>query len=284
MSQQPEQASEGAPEWMVSYADMITIMMAFFVVLYASTSASGTKDKGGKQGEQAKGGKEPAGNGKKTVSGNSEMTDERLQKVIESLTARFGSEWTVSNLWNGGAGAGKKGRSPGDSNDPNNSRNKKPNRGTTRENYAVLAAPKPNENIVAGGRVYFDESSVGLGEEQAIQLRAVAAELAGKLQKIEVRGHTGRRPLPKNSPYHDHWDLAYARCRAVQDSLIAQGIDPQRIRLSVAGTNEPIALEGDPLKIQQNSRVDIRLLNEWTGGPTGVPEAGATPGEGSEGK
>src|SRR5947207_7888466 len=34
-------ASEGAPEWMVSYADMITILMSFFVVMY---SMAGTKD------------------------------------------------------------------------------------------------------------------------------------------------------------------------------------------------------------------------------------------------
>ena len=36
-----EHASEGAPEWMVSYADMITILMSFFVVMF---SMAGTKD------------------------------------------------------------------------------------------------------------------------------------------------------------------------------------------------------------------------------------------------
>jgi hypothetical protein len=41
------------------------------------------------------------------------------------------------------------------------------------------------------------------------------------------------------------------------------------MRLSVSGTNEPLALRGDPLKIDQNSRVEVRLLNEW-----------ATPGQG----
>ena len=36
-----EHASEGAPEWMVSYADMITILMSFFVVMF---SMAGQKD------------------------------------------------------------------------------------------------------------------------------------------------------------------------------------------------------------------------------------------------
>src|SRR6478609_4541171 len=39
----PEEHHEGAPEWMVSYADMITIMMAFFVVMYAMAGAKDPK-------------------------------------------------------------------------------------------------------------------------------------------------------------------------------------------------------------------------------------------------
>ena len=43
---------------MVSYADMITIIMAFFVVLYASTGSSGSRDRGGKSESNPKGGRE----------------------------------------------------------------------------------------------------------------------------------------------------------------------------------------------------------------------------------
>ena len=36
MSEEPqEEKPDGALEWMVSYADMITIMMSFFVVMFA---------------------------------------------------------------------------------------------------------------------------------------------------------------------------------------------------------------------------------------------------------
>jgi len=51
---------------------------------------------------------------------------------------------------------------------------------------------------------------------------------------------------------------------------VSQKIDPQRMRLSVSGTNEPLAVRGDPLKIQQNSRVEVRLLNEWLAPPQGA--------------
>ncbi|MFO0896200.1 MAG: flagellar motor protein MotB [Pirellulales bacterium] len=37
-----KQAEQGLPEWIMSYADMITIMMAFFVVMYAT--AGGNKE------------------------------------------------------------------------------------------------------------------------------------------------------------------------------------------------------------------------------------------------
>src|SRR5688500_2476046 len=41
MADREEPKVEGAPEWMVSFADMVTILMAFFVVMYAM---SGPKD------------------------------------------------------------------------------------------------------------------------------------------------------------------------------------------------------------------------------------------------
>ncbi len=269
----PPEASEGVPEYMISYADMLTIMLAFFVVLYASTSASGDKDKGGKAGAVAEGGKEYTGakDNSGLKAGSQDPTDDRLQPVFESLYNRFGPEWTVANCWTGGPFRGTAQASDGDSRRPQRVRY------SQRDNYVMLSVPKPSENIVTGGRIYFDDTSATLTDEQIRQLRPVAADLAGKLQKIEIRGHTGRRPLPPGSPFRDHWDLAYARCRAVEQWLVSQDIDPRRIRLGVAGLNEPSDDGGDPLRLKQDSRVEIHLLNEWVKDPHEVRDTPKAP-------
>jgi len=81
--------------------------------------------------------------------------------------------------------------------------------------------------------------------------------------------------LPPHSSRHDHWALASARARAVEQCLVAQGIDPERIRISVASYHEPLVADPDLLKIEQDARVDVRLLNEWM---HSRPGAGGKPG------
>ena len=270
MSDEPHQAEAGVPEYMISYADMLTIMLAFFDVLDASTSASGTKDKGGKSGEQARGGKEPAAaqgttgqeTGRAGASPEEGTTDARMKKIFDSLYYRFGPDWKVSDSWTGSPAAL---RTPAGKRNETGPISIRP----PRDEYRGLYAPKPNDTTVAGGRIYFDAPTAKLSPEQVKQLHGVAGDLAGKLQKIEIRGHTSRRPLPPGTSYQDHWDLAYARCRSVEQCLVSQGIDPERIRLGVAGQNEPMELKKkDSLAIQQNSRVEIRLLNEWLPPPS----------------
>ena len=144
-----------------------------------------------------------------------------------------------------------------------------PGRGGTADDPRVRRTRmfRPGEGLVRGGCIFFDDYSVNLTPQQKKQLERVATDIAGKPQKIEIRGHASRRPLPADSPYHDHWDLAYARCRTVMEYLISLGIDPKRIRMSVAGNQEPgLPNQGD-LPAGGTSRVEIFMLNEFVEDP-----------------
>ena len=63
--------------------------------------------------------------------------------------------------------------------------------------------------------------------------------------------------------YANHFELAYARSWHVYEYLTQKkGIDPQRLRLSVAGPYEPMHLSSDPVAIRENPRVEVFMLDE----------------------
>jgi chemotaxis protein MotB len=214
MSVHFEEKSEGAPEYMVSYADMITIMMSFFVIMFALS-----------QGR------------------------EEQEAAIESIGHRFSPAWRPWNVQSS---------EPGESHitAPVEPRldNKGPHNGR---------ANIPSRGWLGGlgGSIFFEESTVDLAPEQQSLLKRIADGCAGKPQKIQVLGHTTNRPLPEGSPYHDHWDLAYARSRAVMERLVKLGIPAERIRLSVAGNTEPANPADAFSAARLDSRVDISLLD-----------------------
>jgi chemotaxis protein MotB len=228
------ECEEGLPEWIMSYADMITILMAFFVVMYSMA---------------------PTG-----------QATERQEAVMKSLREQFGPHWQgITAL---GPGPYVDRDSPLSQLQTAGSREK----GNTKKGLGSKklrpienrqpASLRPGDSPSVGGTVYFDENSVALAPSQEKALRGALREIGGKALKIEVRGHTSRR-LPKlDGQYRDNWDLAYERARAVMNWLIANGIDPQRIRLSVSADNEPIHGTIHGSARGKSARVEIFMLNE----------------------
>lgn len=223
MANCPECPEEGLPEWIMSYADMITILMAFFVVMY---SMAGKAD------------------------------EAKQEAVFQSL-----------RIWLGGF------RGPG------------PDRTSTRPTTApekgssepanTIKTYRARESTSAGGTVYFQVDQKGLTPEDEQKLNSAIEVLAGKRHMIEVRAQASRRPLPADSPFHDHYELAYHVARLVTDYLVSHGIEKDRIQLRVAARPGPGSASNDRMLLTSDCRVDIFLLDEVmpTEGPQAQPVA-----------
>jgi chemotaxis protein MotB len=223
----------GIPEWVVTFGDMMSLLLTFFIML---VSLSEIKD------------------------------EERYQSMVESMTRRFGYDSAMLSL------------APGKSKPRNAAIAKVATDGRARRlnlmqggdkaqapvgdfSRVRMARQGPRTNI--GTVIYFEEGSAELSDKCKQDLQQTVPSFGGKPQKIELRGHTSRRPIPEDTGFHNHWQLAYQRCWNTFRFLTEeQGIDPRRFRISVAGPHEPTHITSDPISQQENPRVEVYLLDE----------------------
>jgi len=227
-----EEEKAGVAEWVVTFGDMMSLLLTFFIML---------------------------------VSMSEIKEEQRYQAMAEALRRRFGHDLTTLSMVPGQNrprnSALAKLASMGRARRMDTMRGGDKVRAPVGENPRVRAL-RMAEHTTVGGVIYFKAGTWKLTEEHKRLLQATAREIGGKPQKIEIRGHTSTRPLPADSPYRTHWDLAYARACNVMEFLKKLGIDPRRIRIAVAADNEPVHIGNDPLLRKENPRVEVFMLNE----------------------
>jgi len=136
----------------------------------------------------------------------------------------------------------------------------------------LLLTNQGGERTSIGTVVPFAEESAELNAAAHRQLEEFVPYLLGKPQRVEIRGHCTRRPLPSGGPFRDHWQLTYTRCLAVMAELEKLGVERERMRLSQAAGNEPPITMAGTVYSSGHSRVEVMLLNE-----TAAPKAGEPP-------
>lgn len=96
--------------------------------------------------------------------------------------------------------------------------------------------------ITVGGMSLFEEGSAELLPEAQEELKGLAEQIAGYNNRILIRGHTSRVPLPANSKYQDKMDLSYARAQGVKKFLAANKVEERRMNVEACGDHEPVRL------------------------------------------
>lgn len=220
-----EDPPAGAPEWMVTFGDMMSLLLCFFVII---------------------------------VSMSEIKKDQKFKQVMESIRTAFGNSGEVRTVLANPLEPNsllKKlqtiviPRDPekGDSDDP----------GLKGKVFRVTDV-REGIQVQIGGRVTFDRFSAALKPNGEFLIAQVASKIVGHNTIIKVTGHATREPLPADSTWPDAWSLSYARARSVADALISHGIRRARLRLIAAGDTAPLVREAyDEETRAVNRRVEL---------------------------
>lgn len=226
---EPEVAA-GAPGWMVTYGDMVTLLLTFFVMLLAMSEVK---------------------------------KNERFVDFMQAIKEAFGYVGGVRTIPPEFTQVPKNVQLARLLTVPPNPHDlsQSPDEGVHGKRARVTYI-RAGERFTVGSPVWFPPVSAALDEAELAKIAEQAKQLEGHSTLIEVRGHCSRLPV-EDSVFEDHADLSYQRARAVSQALIRFGITPERITLVAAGTIQPINNRAyTPSELQQNDLVEILQIDQ----------------------
>ncbi|MEX2218633.1 MAG: flagellar motor protein MotB [Phycisphaerales bacterium] len=243
---------EGAPEWLISFADNVALMMGFFVILLAMNMKEPTT--GGIGGKEQHGG---------APEDNTRMVDfviamrEAFNTPFDLKSSDPAEEVFRERI--------REKRGEGQSRQPELS-------GRGREAQAI----RPTELSSLGGNVPFEDESETLSTRGTELAQEIGRKLRGQRWMIEVRGHASPSETFRN--VENGIALSHKRALAVARELVAQGVQWSQIRLVACGDNERRGKrEYDREADRQNQRVEVIVSGDPAPEePTGTP-SGAVP-------
>lgn len=107
----------------------------------------------------------------------------------------------------------------------------------------------------------FPSGSANLEPESRATLAKVG-DLVGELTgAIMVSGHTDNVPIRSGGLYRSNWELSAARAASVGHELLAAGLDPARLMVSGHADTRPRVANDSAANRALNRRVDITFAN-----------------------
>lgn len=112
-------------------------------------------------------------------------------------------------------------------------------------------------------RPMFDLSSAEVRPHTRELLRAIGRALNDLPNRLSLSGHTDAKPFPGGDRGFSNWELSANRANASRRELIAGGLDPAKV-LRVVGLAETIPFNVDDPLDPSNRRITIIVMNKRT--------------------
>jgi chemotaxis protein MotB len=114
---------------------------------------------------------------------------------------------------------------------------------------------------IVADQVLFDAERAELRPEGAVILDAIAPTLRELPNQLAVEGHANHLPVTAGGPWPSNWELSSFRATTVVRHLGGTGIPEPRMSANGYSSTRPLVPETDPNAISVNRRVDIVVLS-----------------------
>lgn len=248
--------------WLVSYADFMTLLFAFFVMMYANSQTNKEK---------------------------ATLISAAFREALQEGTFSHALSRLLRN--DPGKAAAHGGAAP--------TVLILPTQGKPRQVELLPSLHQLNETLrkeIAAGRLevrmerrglvislkeatFFPSGGDVIDPKTLPMLQVIANEIRKYSNPIRLEGHTDSIPI-KNSRFRSNWDLSAARGIATLELFADQfGIDRNRMAISGFADTAPVASNETDEGRSRNRRVDIVVLNELAAAaePAQKPPASAAP-------
>jgi chemotaxis protein MotB len=239
--------------WLVSYADFITLLFAFFVVMFATSQT----DKGKAQ--------QVSDSVKRALEG------EKMSQVVAAILGGTVTDTGKGNaMMRGPGGAAQSVAAKAEAKKDEKLAELLPSlKVLTEELKKEIDAGRIQISMQPRGLVVsFTQAALFAPGEDVISpaaydgLEKVAAAIARLPNPVRLEGHTDSTPI-NTARFHSNWELSSARSIAILE-LLTDKFNVPRNRLSIAGYADtaPIASNDTEEGRAHNRRADIVILNE----------------------
>jgi chemotaxis protein MotB len=250
----PEEEHENHERWLVSYADLMTLMFAFFVVMYAISSVNVGKyrilsDSLG------------AAFGNMGVSPKTPPTIEQRSAIPERTLAIAAQKQRSHEA----ALHREKDRLTSVARDILKALEPLVAQGKVRVTQSNLGV-----NVEINASVLFAPGDAKLNKESGKALAAVAKVLKNDNHSIQVEGHTDNVPI-RNASFPSNWELSAVRASSVVRLFLENGVTENRMVAVGHGSNQPVGSNDTVEGRLRNRRVAVMILSDLPESVTEVP-------------
>ncbi len=232
-----DEDSDNHDRWLVSYADFITLLFAFFVVMYALSSVNEGKYQVLSHSLLNAFGRGPGVGAPlpavsalpRALPAQKLRNAEALRREKEQLTA------VARNILQVLAPLVEQGK-------------------------VRVTQTTRGVNVEINASVLFAPGDARLSEGSIQALKAVAAVLKDDNHAIHVEGHTDSVPI-KNVQFPSNWELSAVRASSVIRLFIDSGIAERRLTVLGYGPTQPVGTNDTAEGRMRNRRVSVMILS-----------------------